>query len=131
MCGCSVCRRPTAGHILAPERRGASVGTAVRHLRNSQCQGSGSEPDCLAHPGWIHPNFGALARIHRCWALPKELIPLPRSTARAHPWFDVPGVAAMRSEEHTSELQSRFDLVCRLLLEKKKETRTGRAARIG
>src|SRR5699024_12210892 len=30
----------------------------------------------------------------------------------------------MRSEEHTSELQSRFDLVCRLLLEKKK---TGRA----
>src|SRR5207249_3666707 len=28
---------------------------------------------------------------------------------------------AGRSEEHTSELQSRFDLVCRLLLEKKKE----------
>src|SRR5207249_12069585 len=26
---------------------------------------------------------------------------------------------AVRSEEHTSELQSRFDLVCRLLLEKK------------
>src|SRR5207249_12159962 len=28
--------------------------------------------------------------------------------------------ALARSEEHTSELQSRFDLVCRLLLEKKK-----------
>src|SRR5437868_7301846 len=28
-------------------------------------------------------------------------------------------VPARRSEEHTSELQSRFDLVCRLLLEKK------------
>src|SRR5207249_8407397 len=27
----------------------------------------------------------------------------------------------LRSEEHTSELQSRFDLVCRLLLEKKKK----------
>src|SRR5699024_11354419 len=27
-----------------------------------------------------------------------------------------------RSEEHTSELQSRFDLVCRLLLEKKNKT---------
>src|SRR5699024_11763894 len=27
-----------------------------------------------------------------------------------------------RSEEHTSELQSRFDLVCRLLLEKQKKT---------
>src|SRR2546421_9691428 len=30
------------------------------------------------------------------------------------------GGAAARSEEHTSELQSRSDLVCRLLLEKKK-----------
>src|SRR5207249_6233922 len=29
--------------------------------------------------------------------------------------------AGTRSEEHTSELQSRFDLVCRLLLEKKKK----------
>src|SRR5699024_12336805 len=29
-----------------------------------------------------------------------------------------------RSEEHTSELQSRFDLVCRLLLEKKKNKRS-------
>src|SRR5437868_13660117 len=28
--------------------------------------------------------------------------------------------SSKRSEEHTSELQSRFDLVCRLLLEKKK-----------
>src|SRR5690349_24033630 len=30
--------------------------------------------------------------------------------------------AGTRSEEHTSELQSRRDLVCRLLLEKKKKT---------
>src|SRR5260221_10522830 len=31
--------------------------------------------------------------------------------------------AQVRSEEHTSELQSHSDLVCRLLLEKKKNTR--------
>src|SRR5699024_11375798 len=31
------------------------------------------------------------------------------------------GVEQARSEEHTSELQSRFDLVCRLLLENKKK----------
>src|SRR2546421_7435097 len=31
------------------------------------------------------------------------------------------GDASRRSEEHTSELQSRSDLVCRLLLEKKKK----------
>src|SRR5437867_7948009 len=30
------------------------------------------------------------------------------------------GAAGQRSEEHTSELQSPYDLVCRLLLEKKK-----------
>src|SRR2546429_2274626 len=30
-------------------------------------------------------------------------------------------IAVTRSEEHTSELQSRLHLVCRLLLEKKKE----------
>src|SRR5207249_8396977 len=43
-----------------------------------------------------------------------------RADARRRP--ALPRVAAQpaRSEEHTSELQSRFDLVCRLLLEKKK-----------
>src|SRR2546422_6836980 len=34
-----------------------------------------------------------------------------------------PTVISPRSEEHTSELQSRLHLVCRLLLEKKKETK--------
>src|SRR5690349_23205096 len=34
------------------------------------------------------------------------------------------GRAIARSEEHTSELQSRRDLVCRLLLEKKKKKNT-------
>src|SRR5437867_10182787 len=34
----------------------------------------------------------------------------------------VPGAAVVRSEEHTSELQSPYDIVCRLLLEKKKIT---------
>src|SRR5438067_6355257 len=42
-------------------------------------------------------------------------------------WIDTGTATAgfnVRSEEHTSELQSRFDLVCRLLLEKKKIKRT-------
>src|SRR5438309_6305858 len=34
------------------------------------------------------------------------------------------GARRTRSEEHTSELQSQFHLVCRLLLEKKKQTHT-------
>src|SRR5206468_6975127 len=36
------------------------------------------------------------------------------------PWWATRHVHRGRSEEHTSELQSRSDLVCRLLLEKKK-----------
>src|SRR5467141_4268422 len=42
--------------------------------------------------------------------------------------------ARERSEEHTSELQSHLNLVCRLLLEKKKktkETQTSKATRTG
>src|SRR3989449_6660319 len=53
--------------------------------------------------------------------------PAPRSTPRrataAHspaPPPGRPGTRPARSEEHTSELQSRLHLVCRLLLEKKK-----------
>src|SRR2546421_973604 len=42
--------------------------------------------------------------------------PIRRSARRGAP-------ASPRSEEHTSELQSRSDLVCRLLLEKKKKIR--------
>src|SRR5699024_11927574 len=38
-------------------------------------------------------------------------------------------VATVRSEEHTSELQSRFELVCRLLLAKKKRRRSPQRAR--
>src|SRR2546421_6137403 len=40
-----------------------------------------------------------------------------------------PGHDFGRSEEHTSELQSRSDLVCRLLLEKKKTRSCGRITR--
>src|SRR5437868_7421071 len=42
-----------------------------------------------------------------------------------------PRPALSRSEEHTSELQSRFDLVCRLLLEKKKQVLTGGRGKAG
>src|SRR2546422_1121743 len=43
-----------------------------------------------------------------------------RAQARERAWLAVRG-RGERSEEHTSELQSRLHLVCRLLLEKKKE----------
>src|SRR5207247_3820622 len=44
----------------------------------------------------------------------------PNATARSKYSAISTSTSATRSEEHTSELQSRVDLVCRLLLEKKK-----------
>src|SRR5438067_1125800 len=54
--------------------------------------------------------------------MPAQRLPLAQLLALRghHPRLDD------RSEEHTSELQSRFDLVCRLLLEKKNHTRRPR-----
>src|SRR5690242_21378988 len=48
----------------------------------------------------------------------------PRATEVApstRVWWSNPRARAARSEEHTSELQSHVNLVCRLLLEKKKK----------
>src|SRR5947207_5310007 len=50
---------------------------------------------------------------------PRTIRPGPMKLA----WF-TSSIAACRSEEHTSELQSHSDLVCRLLLEKKKKLST-------
>src|SRR5258707_8520294 len=59
------------------------------------------------------------ARVWPVAALPKRT--RPWASARRHV-FPIPSRQAQwRSEEHTSELQSRQYLVCRLLLEKKKK----------
>src|SRR5260221_428333 len=68
------------------------------------------------------------AEIRDATAIPYGEIPhFLRSTVVGHAGRlllgtleDVPVVVMQRSEEHTSELQSHSDLVCRLLLEKKK-----------
>src|SRR5438132_7008208 len=49
-----------------------------------------------------------------------------RMPSSRQPWWKA---CATRSEEHTSELQSHSDLVCRLLLEKKKK-KTNRSANV-
>src|SRR2546430_12461864 len=62
-----------------------------------------------------HLHVGREGRGHRGRGGGQDAEPLPRPQ-------DVPG--AHRSEEHTSELQSQSNLVCRLLLEKKKKRQT-------
>src|SRR2546422_3617608 len=76
----------------APRRSSARSGGQSRVLRAQRFEAS-----------WTPP---ALRTLDRCADL------APRSTANA--------ILVTRSEEHTSELQSRLHLVCRLLLEKKK-----------
>src|SRR2546430_11292942 len=49
--------------------------------------------------------------------------PVGLDAAHADPGADGATPGVRRSEEHTSELQSQSNLVCRLLLEKKKDTR--------
>src|SRR3712207_7503494 len=58
-----------------------------------------------------HPDQGLAGR--RPVRIPNQVV---ERVAVPHPWC-----LAFRSEEHTSELQSRQYLVCRLLLEKKKK----------
>src|SRR5256884_9878432 len=64
---------------------------------------------------------GALCRQPR---LPRMRLSRSRARAflssRSSWWVTTSASALQRSEEHTSELQSRLHLVCRLLLEKKK-----------
>src|SRR5438093_10167421 len=62
---------------------------------------------------------GRLAIVH----LPGERGPREHGDRRSRRQ-DVSQHARQRSEEHTSELQSLTNLVCRLLLEKKKTTKT-------
>src|SRR6267143_6822650 len=58
------------------------------------------------------------------WALaesnPRERVARWQQVSKRFPTDDL-AKANLRSEEHTSELQSQFHLVCRLLLEKKKK----------
>src|SRR5260370_10652197 len=59
-------------------------------------------------------------------AAPAPYAPLPPPVSSPPPAAP-PGTPPPRSEEHTSELQSHLNLVCRLLLEKKKNaSRTSR-----
>src|SRR3712207_8837064 len=71
------------------------------------CGAGGLEPRRVPGPGHGRAGLGHDQPAPGC---PPALRPLP-----------LPAHAGGRSEEHTSELQSRQYLVCRLLLEKKKK----------
>src|SRR5690606_39525061 len=64
--------------------------------------------------------------IGECRTTPSATLPSSRRSTPLRPWVPRTSRSArhsIRSEEHTSELQSRENLVCRLLLEKKNNTK--------
>src|SRR5205814_8670115 len=65
------------------------------------------------YAGRFYPVYRFINSSHLSWALRTRSV-----TSRTAPW--PPARSVTRSEEHTSELQSLRHLVCRLLLEKKK-----------
>src|SRR3712207_7604616 len=83
-------------------------------LFRSECRPPrrGTRPLCLRHASPIHPER-SVRGSPRAW----EKISESRRRAQSNRGRLEP----QRSEEHTSELQSRQYLVCRLLLEKKKK----------
>src|SRR2546430_11449006 len=72
----------------------------------------------------LFPYTTLFRSMERALAVASSPIEKSVSTGEAFPWHD-PTLALeermKRSEEHTSELQSQSNLVCRLLLEKKKK----------
>src|SRR5690606_42079313 len=103
----SYCGEPPALHSF-PTRRSSDLG----------------RPTCRNHRGRTPMNAGATLRMLD--RADREVMQLSRADIGAVYEFmhkfrrnpQNPGL--QRSEEHTSELQSRENLVCRLLLEKKK-----------
>src|SRR5690606_42097185 len=63
------------------------------------------------------------ASAHKATPIPANLLALVLSPNRVKAAMSGISRERRRSEEHTSELQSRENLVCRLLLEKKKKTK--------
>src|SRR5699024_11605771 len=83
----------------------------------------GSSASCSPSPNTLKANIvneiknAGKNNVHQC---PDRIA--PRESFAITPQLATGAIlSGHRSEEHTSELQSRFDLVCRLLLEKKKK----------
>src|SRR5207249_5662122 len=103
-------------------------------LRQARTRGSSiqlmREPDCY---GFSNPRVGSEGTTTPPRVKQSQAASTPtwlswdsstRTLFRCRTALSQPCIFSLRSEEHTSELQSRFDLVCRLLLEKKKLYRT-------
>src|SRR5207249_11162809 len=109
--GCTdtmVAVRPQFGDVVAVLGRAFDAAVYVAHNARFDSRFLAAESSLAGVPA---PGGKALCTVR----LTRRLVPELRHRGLDH----VAAFFGVRSEEHTSELQSRFDLVCRLLLEKK------------
>src|SRR5690606_41709130 len=104
-----VCRpRPHRGPRLFPTRRSSDLAPGIDHQRMAVGLAAALVPAALRRRQYEAAVLDGAGAVEH---LPMRLAGLLRERGRHR----------KRSEEHTSELQSRENLVCRLLLEKKNE----------
>src|SRR5690606_40903528 len=98
-------------------------GKATRRASRCDSPDASSAPTRIAISDWtVAPAMKASAAACSAWLATNSTVKYASANqchTRARARNNVPNTA-VRSEEHTSELQSRENLVCRLLLEKKK-----------
>src|SRR2546430_9396346 len=92
-----------------------TMGSGIRVVMRTVCGST-------AWTSW--PKLGghvSLASVFSLEVMARSMVNLTDSAVNSSPlWNLIPRRSFTRSEEHTSELQSQSNLVCRLLLEKKK-----------
>src|SRR5699024_11980443 len=115
-----------ARSILLPVQGGSIVQECFQERRRSMSgseirasQSSASESAPWYKQKYIHPEQSVRKALLWQLLVPATYFSLLFISGLNH--YTVKSMIKKRSEEHTSELQSRFDLVCRLLLEKKKK----------
>src|SRR2546422_4727311 len=111
----------------------ATVRTELAHIPLGGSDGAPLTDESAAGTGRSSPSFSRLAVIRSTRASrtgpstprAQKMLPAPKTSAPLGAVYTVPSevpglpsASTSRSEEHTSELQSRLHLVCRLLLEK-------------
>src|SRR5690606_41769838 len=120
---CGTCAASVTGRVAAPAVPAAACADPRALLSPPTRRSSDLEPRRWHILRTLQRAFDAL-----------DLADVPGSAARVRALLAPALPGTSRSEEHTSELQSRENLVCRLLLEKKKQTRgaaPGAVERVG
>src|SRR5690625_1089687 len=112
MSSSSVTVSPASAGLLPPRNQGQ---------RNSRHSSTNRQPARVPPGGAAHDGIAGGGFLHRAHRRSIEVALESGIGGKGNPgWSSTPPFAQLRSEEHTSELQSRGQLVCRLLLDKKK-----------